>query len=389
MLPVPMLLLACALAALLAMSVVAQAEAIDAPRTTFVNAASWPDTKGQHINVHGGGILFHEGVYYWYGESRGEGWRTDGVGVYTSTDLYNWTSAGLAFKVIEDDADHPARRGTTLEQPKVVYNAHTKKFVMWWHLERPGARYGDAWAAVATGDSPTGPFTYLRAGRVNANRWPENFDESLRSPLDGAGVKAVIDEKQYRPAVVEGVYTRRDFAGGQMSRDMTIFVDPDDQKAYLITSGEENYTLHLHELTDDYLSFTGRWIRIGPGGHNEAPAIVKRHGKYLVLTSGCTGWDPNAARQLLADSIWGPWTQLKNPCIGDGPAGGAAKTFGGQSTFILPVPGKPDGYIAMFDVWRPNELRTSGHIWLPIEFDGDRMRIQWHDRWDMSVFDPQ
>ena len=30
----------------------------------------WPDRKGEHINAHGGGLLFHEGKYYWYGENR-------------------------------------------------------------------------------------------------------------------------------------------------------------------------------------------------------------------------------------------------------------------------------------------------------------------------------
>ena len=30
----------------------------------------WPDTDGKPINAHGGGILFHEGTYYWYGEIK-------------------------------------------------------------------------------------------------------------------------------------------------------------------------------------------------------------------------------------------------------------------------------------------------------------------------------
>ncbi|MBW6499855.1 MAG: hypothetical protein K0B05_00545 [Bacteroidales bacterium] len=30
----------------------------------------WPDTDGNHINAHGGGIVFHDGVYYWFGEAR-------------------------------------------------------------------------------------------------------------------------------------------------------------------------------------------------------------------------------------------------------------------------------------------------------------------------------
>ena len=35
-----------------------------------------------------------------------------------------------------------------------------------------------------------------------------------------------------------------------------------------------------------------------PGGHNEAPAIFKKDGTYWMITSGCTGWAPNAARPV-------------------------------------------------------------------------------------------
>ena len=38
----------------------------------------WPDTDGQAINAHGGGVLHHQGVYYWYGElKRGRTWTPD------------------------------------------------------------------------------------------------------------------------------------------------------------------------------------------------------------------------------------------------------------------------------------------------------------------------
>ena len=111
-------------------------------------------------------------------------------------------------------------------------------------------------------------------------------------------------------------------------------------------------------------------------------------GNYM-LASGCTGWNPNAARVLVADSIWGPWTMDGNPCRGFNRLTrmGGRKTFGGQSTYILPVQGQPDSFIAMFDVWRPDDLVTSGYIWLPVRFDGDAMRIDWQESWDLSQFE--
>lgn len=50
-----------------------------------------------------------------------------------------------------------------------------------------------------------------------------------------------------------------------------------------------------------------------------------------MITSGCTGWEPNEARLFSASSIWGPWKQHLHPFIGKG----AEKTFGGQSTFVI------------------------------------------------------
>ena len=32
----------------------------------------WKDTDGNPINAHGGGVLYHDGTYYWYGEYKGE-----------------------------------------------------------------------------------------------------------------------------------------------------------------------------------------------------------------------------------------------------------------------------------------------------------------------------
>lgn len=32
----------------------------------------WIEGKKKHINAHGGGILFHNGRYYWFGEHKSE-----------------------------------------------------------------------------------------------------------------------------------------------------------------------------------------------------------------------------------------------------------------------------------------------------------------------------
>lgn len=104
-------------------------------------------------------------------------------------------------------------------------------------------------------------------------------------------------------------------------------------KAYQLSASEDNWTLHIAELTDDYLDYTGKYVRVFPDRLMEAPAIFKKDGTYYFMGSGCTGWAPNAVRSASAPSIWGPWTELGNPCEGEG----SQLTFNSQSTFILPV----------------------------------------------------
>ena len=311
--------------------------------TSFNPGEIWKDDQGTHINAHGGGVLYHDGIYYWYGEhktsGRGGNRAQVGVSCYASTDLYNWEDKGIALPVDAEGSGSDIEKGSVIERPKVIYNESTGKFVMWFHLELKDKGYEAARTALAVSDTPTGPFTFVKSLRPNAKTWPMNFPESWKTKtVQEKDLKAWSD--QWKNEVSEGLFVRRDFDQGQMSRDMTLFVD-DDGKAYHIHSAEENLTLHISELTDDYLDFTDKWAILEPAGHNEAPAIFKKDGRYYMITSGCTGWDPNAARSFVADDIMGPWESLGNPAQGKD----ADITFDSQSTYILPVQGKDDAFI--------------------------------------------
>lgn len=330
----------------------------------IVNGEVFPDTEGNHINAHGGAIMEHDGTYYWYGEHRGEGRPGKGqrgVACYTSTDLRNWTNRGIVLSVT-DEAGSPIEEGCIIERPKVIYCPATGRFVMWFHNELKGQGYAAAQAGVATSDNPLGPFKLSASSRVNPGIYPLNMSEADRA-RNWDGVELEWWTPEWYEAINQGMLNKRDHESGQMSRDMTVFVD-DDGKAYHIYSAEENLTLNIAELDSTYERHTGRYIRIFPGGHNEAPAIFKKDGTYWMITSGCTGWAPNTARLMRADSIMGTWTQLPNPCVGPD----ADITFGGQSTYIMPHEG---GFTFMADIWNPKDLGNSRHIWLPIEFRTD------------------
>ena len=104
-----------------------------------------------------------------------------------------------------------------------------------------------------------------------------------------------------------------------------------------------------------------------------------------MITSGCTGWAPNEARMFSSPSIWGPWKQYPNPCMGEN----AYLTFGGQSTNVLKLPGKEDAFIFMADIWRPNKPSDARYIWLPITFRRGKPVIEWKDSWTLEEFEKE
>lgn len=311
----------------------------------IVSGEEWLDTDGNMINAHGGGILYHDGTYYWYGEYKGDStywnpkvpswecYRTEagGVSCYSSQNLVDWKFEGIALPSEQNDSTSDLHYSNVLERPKVIYNDHTKQFVMWLHVDSHD--YAKAAAGVAISDTPNGKFTYLGSMRPN----------------------------------------------GQMSRDMTLFKD-NDGKAYHVYSSEENRTLYISLLSEDYLKPSGQYTRNFINQSREAPAVFKRNGKYYILSSGCTAWDPNQAQYAMADNMMGKWTVMGNPCSGKD----ADKTFYGQSTHVLKIEGKKDAYMAMFDKWNKTDLINSRHIWLPIKFDGDSIDIAWHEEWDIQ-----
>jgi len=346
----------------------------------------WYDTEGHPINAHGGGFLFHEGIYYWFGQIMIPGKRGSdawvGVSCYSSTDLYNWENEGVAFHV-EDHASHQVTRGSKIERPKVIFNEITKKFVMWWHHDINSQGHKNAMAGIAISDNVSGPYQFVRVFRPLSGFLPFNVsEEDLSKDIPEMAMIYPFNGGELPVSADSLLLYKRDIHIGQMVRDMTLFVD-DDGKAYHIYSSEENSTLHIAELSADYLGYTGKFARFFSGRFMEAPTLFKRNGKYYMINSGCTGWNPNEARSAWAPSIWGPWEEFGNPSIGKE----SEITFNSQGTFILPVQGKKNAYIFVADRWNPANPIDGRYVWLPISFEGERPILRWKDTWDLEVFD--
>lgn len=311
-------------------------------QSSIIPGAVWPDTEGKPINAHAGGIMYYNDTYYWYGEiKKGPTWlvpgstwecyrvNAGGVSCYSSKDLTHWKNEGVALSPETSDSSSDIHTSKVIERPKVIYNRKTGKFVMWMHIDSQDYLY--ARSGVAVSDRPEGPFKYLGSVRPNGN----------------------------------------------MARDMTLFQD-DNGKAYHFYSSEENQTMHICELTEDYLSHTTNDKRILIKRSREAPAVCRYNNRFYLFSSGCTGWSPNAASYATADSIMGEWTEHGNPCHGPD----ADSTFHAQSTFVLPVRGRKNTFIFMADRWNKTDLEASRYIWLPLSFDAEGTPVvRWEDEW--------
>ncbi|HEY6914409.1 MAG TPA: family 43 glycosylhydrolase [Paludibacter sp.] len=282
----------------------------------IVNGENFTDTQGNTINAHGGGFLKVGDYYYWIGENRKKGVF---VSCYRSKDLMNWEFRGDLLT----RESHPELDKANIERPKVIYNEKTKQFVMWMHYEY-GRDYSYARAAVAFSSDIEKPFTFL---------------------------------KSFRPF-------------GNMARDCTLYKD-EDGSAYFFAAARENYDMIMYKLTDDYLDAKEQIATLWPGGHREAPALTKRGDYYFLITSGCTGWDPNQAKYAYSKSITGPWSELIDL--------GNQTTFNSQSTFILPIEGKKTtSYLYVGDRWDGKQYFNSSYIFLPLSFKNETsLELKW------------
>lgn len=381
-------------------------------RTTITPGTTWVSTNGSTIDAHGPGIMYDQKTqkYYWYGEYHTGAWPAAGVRVYSSTDLYNWTDEGMALtmvKSMDDFTNDPLisklyagrtdtlnvwadiRAGRIIERPKVIYNDKTKKYVMWAHIDgdkdpyNNSANYGKAQAGYALSDSPTGPFIYQKSYRM---------DQAPPGQID------------YQPG------------NPGMARDMNLFKD-DDGTAYLIYSSEENLTMYISKLLDDYSDVTGwhkdgnvdanvhpvrdtsykgvhgiDYVRVGPGTQREAPAVFKFSGKYYLITSGATGWAPNENKFSVADQMFGPWSAPVNPFIRTSSSDPDPMTaFKSQSASVIPVDPAKGKFIYVGDDWNGGQFTTNGgakYVWLPIEFgQGTDISIRWYGSWSTDLLD--
>ncbi len=297
------------------------------------------DENGKTVHAHGGQIITADGVYYWIGENRTE---RNKVSCYKSEDLQNWQFCNHIFTVDAETKEHyvctdlrmeiegrnpSIGQDCKIERPKVIYNEKTKQYVMWMHWELPDD-YTKARCAVAVCDTVDGDYIYL--GSFN--------------PI------------------------------GHMSRDCTLFVD-DDKTAYFISAARENEDLHIYKLSEDYLSIDKLVRILWPGQKREAPTMFKRNGYYYLLTSGCTGWDPNQSSYAYSKTIDGDWSMRYD--LGD------ETTYRSQPTWVFTRQNTQTNeceYWYLGDRWHGGGVQyyDSEYVLLPLRFLSDtELKLDW------------
>ena len=72
--------------------------------------------------------------------------------IYILPNLYDWKNEGVALPSNAENPDDDLACENVIERPKVIYNAKTGTFVMWFHQD--SSDYQAARSGVAVSDTP-------------------------------------------------------------------------------------------------------------------------------------------------------------------------------------------------------------------------------------------
>jgi hypothetical protein len=316
----------------------------------------WLDTGGNQINAHDGGILYANGKYHWYGmalrplpvaSGTNGGQKTVlGVVMYGSPDLCNWTDEGVILACSTNPAS-PLYGPMRFERPKIIYNAATKKYVMWFHYVgypgNHGNRIGLGDAGVASSDTVNGQYIF----------------HGFHRPID---TNSIV-------------------------RDCTLFQDGDGSAYFIydrdvrVPGPDFGRVLHVVKLTGNYLAATASYYKITNAANREAPVMIKRDGVYYLVTSAATGWKFNRANYYRATNILGPYAEMGDPCVGPD----TGTTFNAQGTQAFAVQGRKDAYIFIAERHNTACMTDSSYIFLPVRFPApSTLELQYFERWDLN-----
>ncbi len=303
----------------------------------FRPGTDWLDTEGRPIEAHTGGMFHQDSTYYWVGAS----WKTtdafQAFNLYSSRNLQDWVFTST---LLRPSADLPPSH--EIARPKILYNAATSSYVMWFKRKNYASPTNDVRAGVAVSESLGGPWSFLH-----------DFFPGEGGP------------RAYNSA------------------DFCLWQEPDGV-AYLVTSspslrgGPYGRRIVIFRLTDDARGVEPEPVYVGPADDREAPAVFVRAGTYYLVTSGTSGWTPNQCAYRTAPSIEGPWSDATP--LGDD------TTFHTQPDFVFPVTGSSaTTHIYAGGRHVGEDLDSSRYVWLPLTFAEGEMRLEYLPSWTLDL----
>jgi len=321
-----------------------------AQKVTIHNNAPRRDTQGQILDAHAGGLVRFGDRYYLYGDNYR---NTDGINdaqnyfvCYSSTNLTDWQFEG---EIIPKEKLPGWKEKTYRYRPHVIYNAKTRKYVLFYNWRPVPQSFAQGNYVVAVADKPTGPFTVVE----------RDFQTS------------------HHPTEVG---------------DFNLFVD-DDGTAYLAykianTAPAAKGCNFIEKLSDNYLESSGVCSEVV--GQGEAIAMFKHGGRYYIVYGKDCCYCPQGSNIYVkkADQPLGPYRENAPFDIR------ADNLINAQSTHVAELEtAEGKAYIYMGDRWRsaPGCAYFKGHdyqYWSePLQFDahGNIHPLVWVDQWSVTI----
>ncbi len=170
------------------------------------------------------------------------------------------------------------------------------------------------------------------------------------------------------------VHTTLDHSGGG-----TIFKDTDGI-GYVVYNNKKGIgapnVLRIDRLAKDYLSIEKNIVEFEV--NREAPNMFKKGDRYYIITSGVTGWKPNQTLYSTSTSLssgWSPWLPM-----------GDETCFDSQPCWTLIVTGSEQmAYLYLGDRHNAENLLASTYVWLPIQFQGHRLSLNYCDSFNIDI----
>lgn len=338
-----------------------------AEMVTIHNNTVWNDTDGNEIMCQGGGVIYVDGVFHWFGMDFSSNYDFIGINHYTSTDLKNWTKQSPV--VTAENA--PFQRNQWVGRPYVIYCPNSDpeeyRFVLiceWGSTGQPSGKDGSRnRICFFTAKDINGPYTFREDKTiwnlpdVNGDRWSIGdlgvYQEGNRAFLLYTFDKPIPSkptERNYSQAILE--------------------LAPNFLEPLPLVDGKPQ----------NYVEFHGKdW----PEGVQEAASIFKYGDTYYYLTSKCAGWPSSETRYRTAKDILGPWSD--NAII---PGTLETKSYDTQHDFEIIVNGtERTTVIYCGDRWQfTMQTKPGKYAWYPLTIDENGVpHIHGYETWQIDA----